>query len=48
MCHLLNKIVQFLFDALSFLSRIDFAPSYNDNCNYAYSPDSAFSERENK
>lgn len=41
MCDLLNKIVQ-----LSFLSRIDFAPSYNDNRNYAYSPDSAFSERE--
>ena len=46
MCNLLNKIVQFLFGALSFLSRIDFAPSYNDNWNYAYSPDSALSERE--
>ena len=46
MCDLLNKIVQFLFGALSFLSRIDFAPSCNDNRNYAYSPDSAFSERE--
>ena len=46
MCDLLNKFIQFLFSALNLLSRIDFAPSYNDNCNYAYGPDSVFSEKE--
>lgn len=45
-CDLLNKFIQFLFSALKLLSRIDFAPSYNDNCSYAYGPDSVFSEKE--
>lgn len=48
MCDLLNKFIQLPCGALNLLSRMAFLQAYNDNCNHAYSPDSAFSERERK